>query len=69
MSRVANKAQGVAVGLTMVEKILARTSGRSQVRAGDNIELGRDSRGESRHSPAAQRRLKRKSPRHCRGLA
>ena len=26
------------MGLTMVEKILARTSGRSQVRAGDNIE-------------------------------
>ena len=42
MSRVANKAQGVALGLTMVEKILARTSGRSQVRAGDNIEAKPD---------------------------
>jgi 3-isopropylmalate/(R)-2-methylmalate dehydratase large subunit len=42
MRRTANKAQGVAVGLTMVEKILARTSGRSQVRAGDNIEAKPD---------------------------
>ena len=30
------------MGLTMVEKILARTSGRSQVRAGDNIEAKPD---------------------------